>query len=47
MEMTGMRDKLIHGCFGIDTETLYKAAKTNTPQLKNPIQKMLNEQEKQ
>ncbi|MCL5949463.1 MAG: DUF86 domain-containing protein [Candidatus Bathyarchaeota archaeon] len=46
-EMAGMRDKLIHGYFGIDTETIYKAAKTNIPQLKAPIQKMLKEQEKQ
>ncbi|MCL4429817.1 MAG: DUF86 domain-containing protein [Chloroflexi bacterium] len=46
-EMAGMRDKLIHGYFGVDTETLYKAAKTNIPQLKQPIQKMLKEQEKQ
>jgi uncharacterized protein with HEPN domain len=44
-QMAGMRDKLIHGYFGIDTETIYKAAKTNIPQLKEPIQKMLKEQE--
>ena len=46
-EMAGMRDKLIHGYFGMDTETIYKAAKTNIPQLKASIQKMLKEQEKQ
>lgn len=46
-EMAGMRDKLIHGDFGIDTETIYKAAKTNIPQLKASILKMLKEQEKQ
>ena len=46
-QMAGMRDKLIHGYFGIDTETIYKAAQTNIPQLKAPIQKMLKEQEKQ
>jgi uncharacterized protein with HEPN domain len=45
-EMTGMRDKLIHGYFGIDTETVYKASKTNIPALKQPIEKMLKEQEK-
>ncbi len=46
-EMTGMRGKLIHGYFGMDTETIYKAAKTNIPTLKASIQKMLKEQEKQ
>jgi uncharacterized protein with HEPN domain len=46
-QMAGMRDKLIHGYFGIDTETIYKAAKTNILQLKAPIEKMLKEQEKQ
>ncbi len=46
-QMAGMRDKLIHGYFGIDTETIYKAAQTNIPQLKAPIKKMLKEQEKQ
>jgi uncharacterized protein with HEPN domain len=44
-ELAGMRDKLIHGYFGIDTDTIYKAAKEDIPQLKAPIQKMLKEQE--
>jgi len=43
--MAGMRDKLIHAYFGVDTETLWEAAKNNIPQLKAPIQKMLEEQE--
>jgi uncharacterized protein with HEPN domain len=42
-----MRDKLIHAYFGVDTETLWKAAKNNIPPLKAAIQKMLKEQEKQ
>jgi uncharacterized protein with HEPN domain len=46
-EITGMRDKLIHGYFGIDTETIYKAAKEDIPPLKSLIQKMTKEQEKQ
>ncbi|HSQ48386.1 MAG TPA: DUF86 domain-containing protein [Candidatus Deferrimicrobiaceae bacterium] len=46
-QMAGMRDKLIHAYFGADSETIYKAAKTNIPQLKKPIQKILIEQEKQ
>ena len=46
-QMAGMRDKLIHAYFGIDTETLWKAAKSNVPSLKVPIQKILQVQEKQ
>jgi uncharacterized protein with HEPN domain len=46
-EITGIRDKLIHGYFGIDTETIYKAAKEDIPPLKSLIQKMTKEQEKQ
>jgi uncharacterized protein with HEPN domain len=42
--MAGMRDKLIHAYFGIDTETLWKAVKENIPPLKLPIQKMLKDQ---
>jgi uncharacterized protein with HEPN domain len=44
-QMAGMRDKLIHAYFGVDTETLWKASKNNIPQLKTPIQKILKEQE--
>lgn len=42
--MAGMRDKLIHGYFGVDTKTLYKTAKEDIPPLKAPIKKMLSEQ---
>ncbi len=42
-QMTGMRDKLIHAYFGIDTETLWKAVKENIPPLKKAIQKILKE----
>jgi uncharacterized protein with HEPN domain len=41
--MTGMRDKLIHGYFGVNTKTLYKAAKDDIPPLKEPIDKILKE----
>lgn len=43
--MSGMRDKLIHGYFGVDTKTLYKAAKDDIPPLKASIQKILKDQE--
>jgi len=45
-QMAGMRDKLIHAYFGIDTETLWKAAKENIPPLKQSIQEILKNQEK-
>lgn len=43
-QMAGMRDKLIHGYFGIDSETIYKASKTNIPQLKTHIERILKNQ---
>jgi len=46
-EITGMRDKLIHAYFGMDTETIWKTVKENIPPLKKSIQKMLKDQEKQ
>ena len=45
-QMAGMRDKLIHAYFGIDTETLWKAAKQNIPALKKSIEKMLEVSER-
>ena len=45
-QMSGMRDKLIHAYFGIDTETLWKAVKENIPPLKQSIKKILKDQEK-
>jgi len=42
-QMAGMRDKLIHAYFGVDTETLWKAAKNNIPSLKASIEEMLKE----
>jgi uncharacterized protein with HEPN domain len=42
--MAGMRDKLIHGYFGVDTKTLYKTAKQDIPPLKAPIEEILKNQ---
>jgi uncharacterized protein with HEPN domain len=42
-QVAGMRDKLIHAYFGVDTETLWKAAKNNIPLLKTSIKEMLKE----
>lgn len=43
--IAGMRDKLIHGYFTVDTVTLWKAAKQDAPQLKALISKMRAELE--
>jgi len=40
-KMSGMRDKLIHGYFGIDNEILWKTAKEDIPQLLHLIQDIL------
>ena len=45
-EMAGMRDKLIHAYFGIDKETLWKAATKDIPPLKETVEKVLNNLEK-
>jgi uncharacterized protein with HEPN domain len=41
-----MQDKLIHACFGMDTETIWETVKENIPQLKQTIKKMAKDQEK-
>ncbi|MGA2385410.1 MAG: DUF86 domain-containing protein [Candidatus Bathyarchaeia archaeon] len=45
-QMAGMRDKLIHAYFGLDVETLWKAATQDISPLKKSIQAILKEQEK-
>jgi len=45
-EITGMRDKLIHAYFGMDTETIWVTVHKNIPTLKQTIQKLLKDQEK-
>jgi uncharacterized protein with HEPN domain len=42
-QMAGMRNKLVHAYFGIDTETLWEASKNNIPSLKVPIEKIIKE----
>lgn len=43
--IAGMRDKLIHGYFDVDTLTLWKAAKQDAPQLRASISKIRDELE--
>jgi uncharacterized protein with HEPN domain len=45
-EMAGMRDKLIHGYFGVDQRRVWKTVKEEIPPLKPLFEKMLNKLEK-
>jgi len=41
--MAGMRDRLIHGYFGVDYELVWDVVTTKVPQLRDQIQKLLDE----
>lgn len=41
--MSGMRDKLIHEYFGVDTEILWTVIKEELPPLKPVIKKLIND----
>ena len=41
-DIAGMRDKLIHHYFGVDTELVWETAKNDIPFLKSEIHKILN-----
>ncbi len=43
--MIGMRDKLIHGYFGIDFEIVWDAIKIDVPKVKPELLKILKELE--
>jgi uncharacterized protein with HEPN domain len=42
-----MRDKIIHGYFGIDYETVWKAATENLPKLQPLVQSLLDDLRKE
>ncbi len=42
-EISGMRDKLIHGYFGVDLKVVWDTIKSDIPNLKPLINKMLSE----
>ena len=41
-DMAGMRDRLIHGYFGIDNEIVWKTAKEFAPEIRSEIESILN-----
>ncbi|PIQ79318.1 MAG: DUF86 domain-containing protein [Parcubacteria group bacterium CG_4_9_14_0_2_um_filter_41_8] len=42
-EIAGMRDKLIHGYFGVDLDVVWDAVKKNLPKLKKEVEKLFDE----
>jgi uncharacterized protein with HEPN domain len=43
-DIVGMRDKLIHGYFGVNLNLVWETVKKNLPVLKKQISKMLKEE---
>jgi len=46
-DIAGMRDKLIHGYFGIDLDILWETIRQDLPQLKIHISKLIEEEEEE
>ena len=42
-QMAGMRDKLIHHYFGVDLETVWLTATQDIPELRIPIQSLIDQ----
>jgi uncharacterized protein with HEPN domain len=45
-EMSGMRDKLIHEYFGVNTEVIWKTTIEDIPTLRNQIKTIIEQQNK-
>lgn len=44
-QIAGMRDKLIHDCFGVDYEIVYKTIVDKLPEFKSQIKEIIRKQE--
>ena len=44
--IAGMRDKITHGYFGIDTKVVWETIQNQLPELKTQIQKILDEEDR-
>lgn len=42
-EMTGIRDKLVHGYFGVNLEVVWRTVKEDLPPLEKAIKKVLDD----
>ena len=42
-DIAGMRDKLIHGYFGVDIDAVWETIQNDIPELKSAIKKILEE----
>lgn len=45
-DIAGMRDKLIHGYFGVDIDAVWNTIQRDIPKLKNYIEKVLENEKK-
>ncbi len=45
-DMAGMRDKLIHGYFGVDPDAVWETVETDIPRLKNEIRGIVKRMER-
>lgn len=44
--MTGMRDKVVHGYFGINLEVVWETATRDLPQVKQLVERALRDMDK-
>ncbi len=45
-QIAGMRDKLIHGYFGVDLDAVWDTATKDIPELKEKLKRIMKEEEK-